>query len=124
MAFTQLVSVKVKHLRPAYDNFEDWLQDPQNVYIGRAGRIFIGSGDQKRIFHYPSSPWHNPYKVGPKGYSLGDALALYRDHLEALLTDPAVKEEFLQLSGKTLGCWCCPQACHGDIIIQLLNKLQ
>ncbi len=27
-----------------------------------------------------------------------------------------------ELKGKTLGCWCCPERCHGDILIDLLNK--
>lgn len=26
------------------------------------------------------------------------------------------------LSGKTLGCWCKPKPCHGDIIVEWLNN--
>lgn len=26
-----------------------------------------------------------------------------------------------ELKGKTLGCWCKPQSCHGDVLVELLN---
>lgn len=27
-----------------------------------------------------------------------------------------------ELKGKTLGCWCKPKKCHGDILIKLANQ--
>jgi len=30
-------------------------------------------------------------------------------------------DEFRQLRGKTLGCWCKPEACHGDVLLELLQ---
>ena len=29
----------------------------------------------------------------------------------------------LSLRGKKLGCWCKPDPCHGDVIIDYLNNL-
>ena len=29
-----------------------------------------------------------------------------------------------ELKGKTLGCFCKPQPCHGDILIKLIEKLK
>jgi hypothetical protein len=26
-----------------------------------------------------------------------------------------------ELKGKTLGCWCAPQSCHGDVLLKLAN---
>ncbi|MHB8407806.1 MAG: DUF4326 domain-containing protein [Acidiferrobacterales bacterium] len=26
-----------------------------------------------------------------------------------------------ELRGKVLGCWCSPQACHGDVLEELAN---
>jgi hypothetical protein len=26
-----------------------------------------------------------------------------------------------ELDGRTLGCWCKPLACHGDILVELLE---
>jgi hypothetical protein len=27
-----------------------------------------------------------------------------------------------ELQGKTLGCWCKPLACHGDVIVEILES--
>jgi hypothetical protein len=27
-----------------------------------------------------------------------------------------------ELRGKILGCWCSPKACHGDVLIEILNE--
>lgn len=29
-----------------------------------------------------------------------------------------------ELKGKTLGCWCKPYPCHGDVLVELLNELE
>lgn len=29
-----------------------------------------------------------------------------------------------ELKGKTLGCWCKPECCHGDVLINLLKKMK
>ena len=28
-----------------------------------------------------------------------------------------------ELKGKVLGCWCAPQACHGDTLAELANRI-
>ena len=37
--------------------------------------------------------------------------------------DPNVKNELKAMKGKNLGCWCKPEACHGDILLDIINKL-
>jgi len=69
------------------------------------------------------SRWGNPYRIGDDaGWGRLDreaALRGYRDYLALVLErDP----DFLEpLRGKRLGCWCKPLACHGDIIVEMLN---
>lgn len=41
-----VVNVKVANLRPHYNNLREWMQDEDNVYIGRKGVVFI---DGKRF---------------------------------------------------------------------------
>lgn len=36
---------------------------------------------------------------------------------------PEFKEAVLALKGLTLGCWCAPLACHGDVIVEYLEGL-
>lgn len=31
-------------------------------------------------------------------------------------------EQLLELEGKNLGCWCKPEACHGDILVKLIDE--
>lgn len=32
-------------------------------------------------------------------------------------------KDLFELRGKTLGCWCKPLACHGDVLIELIKTL-
>jgi len=38
------------------------------------------------------------------------------DFYQKLETDPAFRRHVISLKGKRLGCYCKPEACHGDII--------
>ena len=31
-------------------------------------------------------------------------------------------DDLHELKDKTMGCWCKPKACHGDILVELVNK--
>ena len=109
---TTVVSVKVKFIRPEYDNFREWLQNSNNIYIGRGGRIFIN----KEIFHYKESIWKNPYSV--KKYGREKSLELYEIYLKS---NPDLMDKLSELKGKTLGCWCKPEKCHGDILLKYIQ---
>lgn len=77
---TTVVCVKVDNLRlNGYTDLEQWMSDPNNIYVGRRGRIFIYNDAEKRIFHYPGNKWENPYKL--KDYSTRESLVLYIKHL-------------------------------------------
>jgi hypothetical protein len=41
---------------------------------------------------------------------------------EKLEKDDSFKEKLLLLKGKNLGCWCHPEKCHGDILLNLIEK--
>jgi hypothetical protein len=28
-----------------------------------------------------------------------------------------------ELDGKILGCWCKPNSCHGDVLVEIVNQL-
>ncbi len=113
---TKVVNVKVVHLRPQYDNLESWCNDPNNVYIGRRGVVFVN----KVRYPQKDSIWYNPYKVGKDG-SREEVIAKYEVYIKNRLEkEEGLKEELKKLKGKTLGCWCSPEACHGDILLKLL----
>lgn len=58
--------IKVAELRKKYGpdiDLKKWMAQPNNLYCGRAGRIFIYHGKEKERFAYPASIWANPYRV-------------------------------------------------------------
>jgi hypothetical protein len=81
---------------------------PHGVYIGRAYSML------------PESPYHNPFHIGRDGdrfeVILKFAVYWYAEE-QRKLREQARKE----LLHRILGCWCKPQACHGDIIAGYVN---
>jgi len=84
-------------------------RDPYDVLIDRTTR------------------WGNPFRIR-HNRTRERAIQEYRDWLEG---DPdliahqgyppskAIIRE--KLSGKVLGCWCAPNACHGDVLLEVAN---
>jgi len=114
---TKVVNVKVAYIRPQYQNLEAWMQDSQNIYIGRGRIVFI---DKKR-FPEKDSIWANPYKV--KKNELSKVINDYEIYIRSKLEkDPKLVKELLKLRGKNLGCWCKPSDCHGDVLVKLIQE--
>jgi hypothetical protein len=63
----------------------------------------------------------NPFMIGKHG-NREEVIRKYKQHFDFIITIPKFKKALLKLKGKTLGCWCKPKACHGDIIIEYLEK--
>ncbi len=75
--------------------------EPFDVYIGRP------------------SKWGNPFRIGKDG-SREDVIEKYRHWI---LANPSLMARLRsELKGKTLGCWCKPNACHGDVLAELADK--
>lgn len=122
---TERICVSVSELRKRYNDktmtLEKWLNNSENVYVGRRGRIWITENETKRIFHYPGSVWRNDYTV--KEHGLEDCLELYRGEILNKLNDEELNIE--ELRNKKLGCFCKPsEKCHVDILIELLKNFK
>ncbi len=76
-------------------------REPYDVYIGRRR----------------GSVWGNPYVIGKDG----DRETVIRKYREYLLSNPTLLAQLPELEGKTLGCWCAPKPCHGDVLVELLE---
>ena len=46
-----------------------------------------------------------------------EALSKYKEYI---LASPELMESLDELDGKVLGCFCKPEKCHGDILLELL----
>ena len=85
-------------------------KEPYDVYIGREGKGKSGY-------------FGNPFKL-EKGESRGATLDRFKKYfLDRIEIDLEFKSKILELKGKKLGCFCKPNACHGDIISEYLNNL-
>ena len=115
-----VVNCKVSYIRPKYTNLQEWCKDDNNVYIGRMGIVFI-NGER-----YPrkASKFANPYKIGKDYATREEVLLKYKTYIiDKLEKDPMLRKELRSLKGKTLGCWCKPEACHGDILLELIKEI-
>jgi len=77
-------------------------KEPFDVYIGRP------------------SKWGNPFKIGKNG-TREEVIIKYR---KWLLSNPELLKQLPELCGKTLGCWCKPKPCHGDVIKEEAERQQ
>lgn len=61
----------------------------------------------------------NPFKIGTDG-SRQDVIHKYG--IWILANTSLIKQIRSELRGKTLGCWCRPDACHGDLLAELADN--
>lgn len=74
---------------------------PHDVYIGRPG------------------PWGNPFVLKHET-ERERVVAKYEAWLR---TQPElITRAKRELKGKTLGCFCAPKACHGDVLARIANE--
>jgi len=64
------------------------------------------------------SKWGNPFAIGRDG-DRDEVIVKYEAWL---LTQPQLLAALDELKGKTLGCWCAPQACHGDVLARYADS--
>lgn len=73
--------------------------------------VYIGRG----------SPWGNPFKIGSDA-TREEVIEKYKLYLwEQIKSGKVTKQMLLELKGKRLGCFCKPQACHGDVIVKAVE---
>lgn len=73
--------------------------------------VYIGRG----------SKWGNPFVIGKDG-TREEVIEKYRLWLWEQIKDGHIlKEDLLKLDNQRLGCFCKPQACHGDVIARAVE---
>lgn len=78
-----------------------------DVYIGRGPDPLTGVDGK----------WGNPFVVGKDG-TRAEVIRKYR---EWVVKQPGLMAAIPEIKGKTLGCWCRPKACHGDVLAELAD---
>lgn len=85
-------------------------KEAYDVYIGRAGKGQDGY-------------FGNPFRL-KQDMDRGGTLAGFREYFyRRLANDAEYRRRVHELQGKTLGCFCKPHPCHGDIIKEYLDRM-
>jgi len=79
--------------------------------------VYIGRG----------SKWGCPYTVIKDRPTLAkeivnskeEALSKYKEYV---LNSPELMESLDELDGKVLGCFCKPELCHGDVLLEFIAQ--
>ena len=61
--------------------------------------------------------WGNPFFIGKDG-TRDEVISKYEAYI---MNKPELIQALPELIGKTLGCWCKPLACHGDILKRMVE---
>lgn len=110
-----VISVKKENLNKlGYKDLEDWLKNPNHIYIGRDMTCYVKGAKL--------SKWCNPFSSKKVGFL--KCLELYTEYLK---NNKELMSQLDELDGKVLGCWCREDdssgiICHGDILADLVNK--
>jgi len=83
--------------------------DEYDVYIGRG------------------SKWGNPYthiknkstKAEFIVETRHEAIIKYKEYIK---NNQELMDSLHELKGKKLGCYCKPKSCHGDVLVELIEK--
>ena len=66
--------------------------------------------------------WGNPYRITARGRAghgnRDEVIALYVKHIARR---PDLIAYIDDLRGRALACWCAPEFCHGDVLVDLLR---
>ena len=84
----------------------EWIKNPNNIYIGRKTKLL------------EESKWHNPFRFTNENSRRIAVNKFERD----IRSNTDLLKDIQQLRGKTLGCWCKPKACHGNVILKLIQE--
>lgn len=107
---SRVINVKQKCLNElGYQTFQEWKMDSNHVYIGRNMSFYVRDAN--------ASKWQNPFSV--KKFGRDKCIDLYKQYIR---DNKELYEQLDELENKELGCWCHPQKCHGDILIELLKE--
>lgn len=98
IAITRVVNIKTDTI------YQNQKSNSKYEYIGRG------------------SYWGNPYSMYGDGDDRDEVIRKYKYDFDFDKFPNKKKSEVYKLAGKTLGCFCKPKACHGDILADFLNS--
>ena len=91
-----------------------------NIHSKEHYDVYIGRRWGPKL---PQSKWHNPFRIDEnapdKNKERQRVLTEFRIYLS---NQPELLKQIHELKDKTLGCWCKPLPCHGDVLAELADR--
>lgn len=90
-----------------------------------SGKVVHFKKEHADVYIGRPTKWGNPFShregtlAKYKTETREEAVEAYRTWIK---TQPELMAALPELKGKILGCWCSPQACHGDVLLELANE--
>jgi len=81
------------------------------------GKVVHCKKEKYDVYIGRPSKWGNPYIIGKDG-TREEVLEKYNNYIRG---QPKLLRDTRLLRGLVLGCWCAPDRCHGDILLELAN---
>ena len=76
--------------------------------------VYIGRKVSNESWTLDATIWQNPFKG-----EISESLVKYEKYVRS---SGYLWDQLDDLDGKTLGCWCKPSPCHGDVLARLLEE--
>ena len=95
---TRVINIKKE------EQYKNLKSTPEYEYIGRG------------------SYWGNPYSMHEDNASREEVIRKFKYDFDYEKFPNKEKSEVYKLAGKRLGCFCKPEACHGDVLADFLNS--
>lgn len=105
------------------------------IYGAATGGWHIAKSPNPRVVHNKREPfdiyigrpskWGNPFshKEGTRAeFKVETRQQAIDAYAEWIQTQPELLADLHELRGKTLGCWCSPLPCHGDVLSELAGS--
>ena len=111
---TRVVNIKNKNLK-------EWMENPNNVYIGQRGVVMVSDGKKLVRFPNKASIWENPYSITSDD-EREEVISMYRKYITEKIKEDPITYDLESLRGKNLGCWV--DKCHGHVLVELIEKIK
>lgn len=85
--------------------------------------VHVRDGVENAVYIGRPGVFGNPFKIGEDGNRVQVVLK-YREYcIDRCYWDQAFREMVKGLRGKTLACWCGEKLCHGDVLLELAERV-
>lgn len=85
--------------------------------------VHVRDGVEGAVYIGRPSLFGNPFVIGKDG-SRVEVVMKYREYaVSRVYWDSEFRAAVVALKGKTLACWCGEKVCHGDVLMELAERL-